>query len=279
MACLDQAIAELVPSPFASAMVEGPLEKGIDLTKGGAVYNSTGVQLMGFSNIADSLYAVKKTVFDEKKFTMADLSEWLSDDWTDSEDKQAYLRSKIEKYGNDVDGADAMARKVADHFCDVLAKHKNFRGGSFWPGVFSVGFHITMGAFTGATPDGRFAGDNLGNGITPSNGLAIAGPTAIMNSVTKLPLQRIYNGMNLNMRFHGKKTSSRDLVSLIKTYFDKGGVQVQFNMVDSDTLREAQEHPKDHRDLIVRISGYSGIFISLSDIAQDEIIRRTEYEM
>ena len=279
MACLDRAIADLVPSPFASAMIDGPMEKGIDLTRGGAIYNSTGVQLMGFSNIADSLYAVKKTIFDEKRFSLSDLSQWLSDDWTDAEDKQAFLKNKIDKYGNDVDAADAMALKVANHFCDVLEKHTNFRGGAYWPGVFSVGFHITMGAFTGATPDGRFAGDTFGNGITPTNGFAMAGPTAIMNSVTKLPLQRIYNGMNLNMRFHGKKTRSRDLVCLIKTYFEKGGFQVQFNMVDSDTLRDAQQNPDAHKDLIVRISGYSGIFISLSDIAQDEIIRRTEYEI
>ncbi|RJP83215.1 MAG: hypothetical protein C4522_01395 [Desulfobacteraceae bacterium] len=279
MACLDRAIAELVPSPFASAMIDGPMEKGIDLTRGGAIYNSTGVQLMGFSNIADSLYAVKRTVFDEKRFSLSDLSQWLSDDWTDAEDKQAYLKNKIEKYGNDVDAVDEMAQKVAGHFCDVLEKHRNFRGGAYWPGVFSVGFHISMGAFTGATPDGRCAGETLGNGITPSNGLAVAGPTAIMNSVTKLPLQRIYNGMNLNMRFHGRKTRSRDLVCLIKTYFENGGFQVQFNMVDSETLRDAQKNPEAHKDLIVRISGYSGIFISLSDIAQDEIIRRTEYEM
>jgi len=279
MECLDRAISELVPSPFASAMIEGPLEKGMDLTKGGAIYNSTGVQIMGFSNIADSLYAVKKMVFDEKKFSFADLTQWLSDDWMDAEDKQVYFKNKIEKYGNDVDQVDEMAAKVAGHFCDVLEKHSNFRGGAYWPGIFSVGFHITMGAFTAATPDGRFAGDVLGNGITPSNGLSTSGPTAIMNSVSKLPLRRVYNGMNLNMRFQGKKIKSRDFMSLIKTYFGNGGFQVQFNMVDSDTLREAQDAPEIYRDLIVRISGYSGIFVSLSDIAQDEIIRRSEYEM
>lgn len=172
-----------------------------------------------------------------------------------------------------------MAQKVAEHFCGVLKPYQNYRGGAYWPGIFSVGFHISMGAFTGATPDGRFAGDHLGNGVTPSNGMAASGPTAIMNSVTKLPLKQIYNGMNLNMRFLGKKIRSRDLVCLIKTYFENGGFQVQFNMVDSDTLRDAQKNPEKYTDLIVRISGYSGIFISLSDIAQEEIIQRTEYEM
>ncbi|MBN1662556.1 MAG: hypothetical protein JW943_03035, partial [Deltaproteobacteria bacterium] len=168
MAVLDRMIAETVPSPFASAMVDGCLEKGLDLTRGGAIYNSTGVQLMGFANVVDSLYGVKKAVFEEKRFTMADLTRWLSDDWQDEEDKRAYFLNRIPKYGNDNDEVDAMAAKVMDHFCDCLAKYRNFRGGAFWPGIFSVGFHITMGAFTAATPDGRFAGDVLGNGITPT---------------------------------------------------------------------------------------------------------------
>ncbi|MBU3918235.1 formate C-acetyltransferase/glycerol dehydratase family glycyl radical enzyme [bacterium] len=277
--CLDSTIADFVPSPFASAMIEGPMEKGMDLTRGGAIYNSTGVQLMGFSNIADSLYAVKKTVFEQNRFSMSDLSEWLSDDWTDNEDKRKYLCHKVDKYGNDKKEVDAMAKKVADHFCDLLDSNRNFRGGTYWPGIFSVGFHITMGAFTGATPDGRNAGDAFGNGVTPSNGVTLKGPTAIMNSVSKLPLTRITNGANLNMRFQGTKIKTENLVSLVKTYFARGGLQVQFNMVNSETLRTAQASPEDYRDLIVRISGYSGIFVNLSDIAQDEIISRTEFEL
>ena len=172
-----------------------------------------------------------------------------------------------------------MASLVIDHYCDVLSECRNFRGGSFWPGIFSVGFHITMGAFTGATPDGRFAGDVLGNGITPTTGNAVSGPTAIMNSVVKLPVARVFNGSNLNMRFQGKKISTENLTTLINTYFRCGGTQVQFNMVDSAILREAQRHPEKHRDLFVRVSGYSAEFTGLSDIAQDEIISRTEFEM
>jgi formate C-acetyltransferase len=135
-----------------------------------------------------------------------------------------------------------------------------------------------MGAFTGATPDGRFAGGTLGNGITPGNGLALKGPTAVMNSVAKLPLKRVYNGTNLNMRLPGKRIMGRRLMNLIQAYFQNGGVQVQFNMVDSQTLRDAQQHPDQYQDLVVRISGYSGVFINLSDIAQEEIISRMEYE-
>lgn len=279
MDVLDRMIAETVPSPFASAMVDGCLDRGLDLTKGGAVYNSTGVQFMGFANVVDSLYAVKKTVFEDKRFTMADLTEWLSHDWQDAEEKRAYLLNRVPKYGNDNDDVDAMASRVIDHYCDVLSKYSNFRGGAFWPGIFSVGFHITMGAFTGATPDGRFAGDVLGNGITPTTGNAISGPTAIMNSVVKLPMEQIYNGTNLNMRFQGKKISTENLTTLINTYFRYGGTQVQFNMVDSTILREAQRHPEKHRDLFVRVSGYSAEFTGLSEIAQDEIISRTEFEM
>ncbi|MEW6188154.1 MAG: formate C-acetyltransferase/glycerol dehydratase family glycyl radical enzyme [Thermodesulfobacteriota bacterium] len=279
MKVLDRVIAENVPSPFASTMVEGCLEKGLDLTRGGAQYNSTGVQLMGFANIVDSLYAVQQAVFKDKRFSMADLSQWLSQDWQDAEDKRAYFLNRIPKYGNDDDSVDAMAGKVMNHFCDVLSKYRNFRGGAFWPGIFSVGFHITMGAFTAATPDGRFSGDVLGNGITPTTGNAVSGPTAIMNSVVKLPLERVFNGANLNMRFPGKKISTENLISLIRTYFSRGGTQVQFNMVDSAILREAQGHPEKHRDLFVRVSGYSAEFIGLSEIAQEEIISRTEFEL
>jgi formate C-acetyltransferase len=279
MAVLDEAIADMVPSPFASAMIEGPLRKGMDLTLGGAVYNSTGVQLMGFANVADSLYSLKKAVFEEKRVAMADLCRWLADDWQDAEDQRSYFLNQVPKYGNDQDEVDAMAAAVMNHFCDVLAKHKNFRGGAFWPGIFSVGFHLAMGSFTGATPDGRSAGDILGNGLTPTDGNALSGPTAMMNSVTKLPLKRLYNGANLNMRFPGRKIHPKILMALLNTYFHRGGFQVQFNMVDTETLREAQRNPEPYRDLVVRFSGYSVLFTDLSDTAQNEIINRMEYEL
>ncbi len=279
MACMDQAVAELVPSPFASALIGGCLEKGKDATAGGAVYNSTGVQQMGFANVADSLYGVKKAVFEDKVMTIGELVGHLSDDWTDAEDKRTYFLTKIPKYGNDVDEVDAMAAWVVDSFCDELGKHKNYRGGSFWPGIFSVGFHLAMGSFTAATPDGRSSGDILGNGLTPTTGNAMNGPTAVANSVVKLPLARLHNGANLNLRFPGKSIRPENLLAFIKTYFDKGGMQVQFNMVDTDVLKAAQKEPEKHKDLVVRISGYSVLFTGLSDTAQDEIICRTMYEI
>jgi pyruvate formate-lyase/glycerol dehydratase family glycyl radical enzyme len=279
MALLDQAIAELVSSPFASAMIDGPLEKGLDLTRGGATYNSTGVQLIGFSNVADSLYAVTKAVFEDGVMSLEELASCLEDDWDDADDKRSYLLHKIPKYGNDNDEVDALAARVLEHFCDKVLKHKNYRGGRFWPGVFTVGFHIALGAFAAASPDGRRGGDILGNGITPTNGSAVDGPTAVINSVTKLPLTRIHNGVNLNMRFDGSRLKPEILMALVRTYFQQGGCQVQFNMLDSATLRDAQAHPEKYRDLVVRVSGYSALFTGLSETAQNEIIGRMEYEL
>jgi formate C-acetyltransferase len=279
MAALDQAIAELVPSPFASVMIDGPMEKALDLTRGGATYNSTGVQLIGFSNLVDSLYAVSKGVFEDGVMSVGELASCLAEDWDGAEDRRTHFLNKIPKYGNDDDEVDAMAAKALDHFCDELLKHKNYRGGAFWPGVFTVGFHVALGAFAGASADGRHAGDVLGNGITPTNGCAIGGPTAALNSVTKLPLTRIHNGANLIMRFNASSLKSQILMALVQAYFRRGGFQVQFNMIDSATLRDAQAHPEKYRDLVVRVSGYSALFTGLSEIAQNEIISRMEYKL
>ena len=279
MAVLDRAIAELVPSPFASAMIDGPMEKGLDLTRGGAIYNSTGVQLIGFSNVVDSLYAVEKAVFEDGVMSLEELAGCLAEDWDDADDKRSYLLHKVPKYGNDNDEVDAMAARVLEHFCDEVLKHRNYRGGAFWPGVFTVGFHIVLGAFAAASADGRHAGDVLGNGITPTNGGALSGPTAVLNSVTKLPLTRIHNGVNLNMRFDGSRLKPEILMALMKTYFQQGGCQAQFNMLDSATLRDAQAHPEKYRDLVVRVSGYSALFTGLSETAQSEIISRMEYKL
>jgi pyruvate formate-lyase/glycerol dehydratase family glycyl radical enzyme len=279
MAALDQAIAELVPSPFASAMIDGPMETALDLTRGGAIYNSTGVQLIGFSNLVDSLYAVSKGVFEDGVMSLEELAGCLADDWDGTEDRRSHFLYKIPKYGNDDDQVDAMAARALDHFCDELAKHKNYRGGAFWPGVFTVGFHVAMGAFAGASADGRHAGDVLGNGITPTNGCAVSGPTAVLNSVTKLPLTRVHNGANLIMRFNASSLRPQILAALVQAYFRRGGFQIQFNMIDSATLRDAQAHPEKYRDLVVRVSGYSALFTGLSEIAQNEIISRMEYKL
>jgi len=276
MQYLDAAIAERVPSPFASSLIDGCFEKALDLTVGGAKYNSTGVQFMGLANVADSLAAVKKLVFDEGELTGAELGEAMTNDFSGYEPLRQMALKRAPKYGNDDDYVDGIAEEVLSNFADELSEYKNFRGGQFQVGVFSVAFHIVMGAFTGATPDGRKMSEILANGITPQTGLATDGPTAIAKSAAKLGQTRISNGNTLILRFHPHNVEPDKLRSLIRTYFELGGMQLQFNMVDTETLLDAQANPDKHRDLVVRIAGYSVLFTNLSKQAQDEIISRSE---
>ena len=275
MGFLDAAIAELVPSPFASSLVDGCFERGTDLTAGGAEYNFTGVQLMGLANVADSLAAVKRLVFDERRVAGAELAEAVANDFSGFEPLRQMVLKRAPKYGNDEDYVDKIATEVAAHFADELGEYKNFRGGRFQAGIFSVAFHIVMGAFTGATPDGRKMSEVLANGITPQTGFAVDGPTAIVKSAAKLAQADISNGNTLILRFQPQAVEPDKLCSLIKTYFGLGGMQLQFNMVDTKTLLDAQANPENYRDLTVRIAGYSVLFTNLSKQAQDEIIGRS----
>ncbi len=240
-----------------------------------AKYNSTGVQLMGLANVADSLAAVKKLVFDERELTGAELAQAVANDFSGCEPLRQMVLKRAPKYGNDDDYVDDIAGEIVAHFADELAEYKNFRGGSFQMGIFSVAFHIAMGAFTGATPDGRKMSEILANGITPQTGFAAAGPTAIARSAAKLGQTETSNGNTLILRFHPDGVEPDKLRSLIKTYFELGGMQLQFNMVDTQTLLDAQANPEKHRDLVVRIAGYSVLFTNLSKQAQDEIINRS----
>jgi formate C-acetyltransferase len=277
MHVLDRAIAELVPAPFASSLIDGCLESGKDVTRGGARYNFTGVQLMGMANVADSLAAAKKLVFDEGEVTAPELAEALANDFSNREPLRQMLLRRAPKYGNDDDYVDTIAAEVVDQFGSELDKYENFRGGKYQMGIFSVAFHIAMGAFTGPTPDGRRMSEILANGITPQTGFALGGPTAIVRSAAKIDQSAISNGNTLILRFQPETSAAQSerLRDLIKTYFDLGGMQLQFNMVDTKTLLDAQAHPEKHRDLVVRIAGYSVLFTNLTKKAQDEIISRT----
>jgi formate C-acetyltransferase len=275
MGYLDMAIAELAPSPFASTLIDGCFDKGTDLTRGGAMYNFTGVQLMGLANVADSLAAVKKLVFDDRQVPAPTLAEAVANDFSNQEPLRQMMLRRAPKYGNDDDYVDEIACEIVAHFGDELAEYKNFRGGKFQMGIFSVAFHIALGAFTGTTPDGRRMNEVLANGITPQTGAATAGPTAIARSAAKLNQTLVSNGNTLILRFEPTQIESEKFGALIRTYFDLGGMQLQFNMVDTETLLDAQAHPDKHRDLVVRIAGYSVLFTNLSKKAQDEIISRS----
>jgi len=279
MYILDTAIAELVPAPFASSLIEGCLESGRDVTRGGARYNFTGVQLMGLANVADSLAAAKKLVFDEGEVAAAELVEALANDFSNREPLRQMLLKRAPKYGNDEDYVDTIAAEVVTHFAEELDRYTTYRGGRYQMGIFSVAFHIAMGAFTGPTPDGRKMSEILANGITPQTGMALCGPTAIVQSAAKLRQTAVSNGNTLILRFQPLGVESGKLRDLIRTYFDLGGMQLQFNMVDTQTLLDAQANPDRYRDLVVRIAGYSVLFTNLSKKAQDEIISRTACEL
>ena len=281
---VDKAIAELTPKPFLSATIDDCLERGLDLTNGGAIYNFTGPQLIGLATVADSLAVIKKVVFEDKLLTLDDLVQLLSKNYRGNyggkkgSEWREFFVNKVPKFGNDDDYIDQIAKDVAKLYCDEIAKHPNYRGGKFNPGIYSTTFHLAFGMFTGASADGRKLTEQLSNGLGPTNGRDKKGPTAIMNSIKKLDNGSMTNGNSLILAFHPNSLRNEIFDPLIRTFFEPdGGYQVQFNVVGKEVLCNAQSNPDEYRGLVVRIAGYSVYFTELSKAAQDEIIERTEY--
>ncbi len=284
MNALDKAIAELDPQPFLSATTDECLEKGLDVTRGGAFYNFTGPQLIGLATCADSLAVIKKMVFEEQQLSFEELVTMLSKNYrgTYRGRKGSVWReifiNKVPKFGNDEDYVDSIAADIVKLYSEELSKYENYRGGKFNPGIYSTSLHLAFGTFTGASADGRKSRDPLSNGVGPTHGRDKNGPTAICNSVKNLNNELLTNGESLILAFHPKSMNSEVFVPLIRTYFEpEGGFQIQFNVVGKETLCDAQDHPQNHQGLVVRIAGYSVYFTELSRSAQDEIIARTEY--
>ncbi len=281
---LDKAIAELTPQPFLSATIDNCLDRGLDITKGGALYNFTGPQLIGLATVADSLAVIKKAVFEDNLLTYNELVQMLSKNFRGvyngrkgTEWREIFL-NKVPKFGNDVDYVDEIAKDVARFYCEEITKHLNYRGGMYNPGIYSTTFHLALGIFTGASADGRKKTEPLSNGIGPTSCMDKSGPTAILNSVKKLRNDLMTNGNSLILAFHPNTLKSEILIPLIQTFFIKeGGYQVQFNVVGKETLRNAQKNPSEYTGLVIRVAGYSVYFTELSKSAQDEIIARTEY--
>jgi len=281
---LDKAIAELTPQPFLSATINDCLARGLDITKGGAIYNFTGPQLIGLATVADSLAVIKKVVFEDNLLTYKELVQMLAKNFRGvyngrkgTEWREIFV-NKVPKFGNDVDYVDEIAKDVARFYCEEITKHSNYRGGMYNPGIYSTTFHLAFGIFTGASADGRKKTEPLSNGIGPTSCMDKKGPTAILNSVKKLRNDLMTNGNSLILAFHPNTLKSEILIPLIQTFFIKdGGYQVQFNVVGKETLCNAQENPREFSGLVVRIAGYSVYFTELSKSAQDEIIARTEY--
>ena len=274
---------DLFPDPVRSSLMDDAISEGKDMLdrtmpfENGAVLN-----LIGMINVADSLAAVKKLVFDEQRVSMQELKAALAANWQGDgheELRKAFLAAP--KYGNDDDYVDSIARDLHQFWADTAATLDTRLGGKHMPAAISITSQAPGGALTGATPDGRYAGECLADGtMSAMRGRDTHGPTALIKSAAKID-QVPYQSTLMNMKFHPSALKStedlRKLSSLIKTYFSLGGKHVQFNVVSTDTLLNAQQHPEDHRDLVVRVAGYSAYFVQLTKSVQDEIIERTEH--
>ncbi|TCS41463.1 (2S)-3-sulfopropanediol dehydratase [Reinekea marinisedimentorum] len=281
----DKIHRRVKPTPYISAFFEGCIESGKDMTYGGAKYNGTAPQAAGVATCADSLVTIKKLIFDDKKYTGKQLLDAVKANWQGHEKLYALVNSsKIPHYGNDIDEADDLFRFMFECYCRHIKGRKNPRGGQFSPGVYTVNANVGMGLYTNASLDGRKneepISDNMGPVHTQGGSHDICGPTAIVNSVTKVDHSQATNGTLLNLRFPEDSVSGvegRDiLVSFVDEYMAKQGMHVQFNIMSSEKMRAAQKNPEMYKDMLVRVAGYSAYFVELGKPLQDDLIQRTE---
>lgn len=291
--CVDIAHAERAPLPFLSCLLDDCISKGLAIQQGGGHYRFSGPLGVGVANVGDSLMAIKTLVFDQKQITLEELYNALKTNFGEYEKdkvkKERYeeirymLIHKADKYGNDLDEVDEFTREGALIYCKEVMKHKNQRGGKFIPGLYPVSNNVHLGELVGATPDGRLAFSTLADGVSPSRGFDVNGPTAAANSVAKLDHFSAPSGTLFNQKFNTGSLKGdnglENLGSIIRSYFDQKGMHMQFNVIDKETLLKAQKHPEDYRDLIVRVAGYSAQFVCLDKGVQDDIIKRTEQTM
>ena len=279
---VDGIHAEVLPSPFLSLVIDDCIERGLDVTAGGARYNFAGVQGVQVANVADSLAAVRQAVFEERWLTGGELLTVLRTNFGGHEPLRQHLINRVPKYGNDDDRVDSLAQKWADRYSELVARYPTVRGGTYQPGFYTVSAHMPMGADVGATPDGRRAGVPLADGgLSPSAGRDRKGPTAVLRSVSKINLELASNGTLLNMKFvpsfFDGQPALEKFVTLLRGFCRLKIPHVQFNVVSAATLREAQVNPDKYRHLVVRVAGYSAHFVELDRELQNEIISRTEF--
>lgn len=284
LACeeVEKAHIDLLPSPFLSAVIRDCMVRGMDVTAGGARYNLSGIQMIQVANLADSMAAVKKLVFEEERIGRAELLEALRNNFDGQEVMRAMLLNKCEKYGNDVDWVDELGVKWAEYFNRSLGAHTNYRGGKYHTGMYTVSAHVPMGEQVGAAPDGRRAGEPLADGgMSPAYGRDIAGPTAVLKSVSKLDKKLTTNGGLLNMKFLPEFFQTDQgidkFAGFLRTFVDLEIPHIQFNVVRKEDLLAARENPEQYRSLTVRVAGYTAYFTELADELQNEIIARTSY--
>jgi formate C-acetyltransferase len=274
-------LAQRYPTVYASSLIEDCIENGRAREEGGARFNfGPCVATAGATDVGDSLAAVKKLVYDEKKITMAELLDALEKNFEGYESlREELLRAP--KFGNDNDYVDEIVAWVMHTYCKEIVKHENSRGGHLVPYQNPLVWYVSTGRLVGALPSGRKAGEPLSDGISPTRGVDVEGPTAVFNSVGKIDNASIFFGQTLNMRLNrdsfGNDIGVRRLATMIRTFVDLKIHHCQFNLVSSETLREAQRNPQDYQDLTVRVAGYVAYFTRLGKAVQDSIIERNEH--
>lgn len=273
--CWDQ----INPEPFLSGTFLPCLEKGRDISRSGPDYNNTGSMGGGLANAADSLLAVKKLVFEEKRYTMDKLKAMLGANFKDCEWERLYLVNRVSKWGNNQEDVDALACRVAKSYTGMVNGVPNGRGGQFTASLFTLDHCFSLGHHTGALPDGRTQGHYIAKGIGAMTGLDKAGVTAQIQSVSKLDFTEIPNGSVLDIYLHPTAVDGEKgidtLIHLIETYFARGGYGIQFNILNADELRRAQKHPGEYATLQVRVCGWNVYFVTLNEEEQNHFIETT----
>jgi formate C-acetyltransferase len=269
----------------ASLVTRDCIEAIRGYTQGGARYNNCNWDIIGITNLADSLVAVRKLVYEERELSLPELADVLRRDWDGREPLRRRILNQTPHFGNDEDEADEVVALILDVFAGIMKRRTPFRGGEYTLGTLAGGenMQVVFGRATGATPDGRKAGDPLADSLTAAQGRDRRGITATLNSVAKLPHKLLPTSTSVNVRLSPELLDSEEgldkIASLIQGHFESGGQQLQFNFVTRELLLDAKRNPEKHGNLMVRVAGYSAPFVSLWDDQQDEIISRTEHRL
>ena len=278
---IEKIFSDNIPTPFLSLIIDDCVANGTDYISGGARYNTSYIQGVGMGTITDSLTAIRQHVFEKKDCLMPRLISALENNFKGEEDLHFQLVYKTPKYGNDDDGADDQLRKVFEVYYKAVNGRKSPRGADYRVNLLPTTCHIYFGSVMQASPDGRMAGAPVSEGISPVQGADHQGPTSVIKSAAKIDHLRT-GGTLLNQKFAPSffedDSAIRKIAGLVRSYFRMNGHHIQFNVVDTNTLRDAQKHPENYRDLIVRVAGYSDYFNDLGEDLQNEIIHRTEHE-
>ncbi|MCD6286269.1 MAG: formate C-acetyltransferase/glycerol dehydratase family glycyl radical enzyme, partial [Anaerolineae bacterium] len=278
---IERLYALYMPVPFLSLLVSDCIATGRDYHDGGARYNTSYIQGVGLGTMADMFTALKYHIYDEQTLTMEELLATLENNFEGYARTRQLLLNRTPKYGNDDDYADALMLRTFETYFNAIDGRPNTKGGTYHINLLPTTCHVYFGSVIGATPDGRLAGKPVSEGISPVQGADRRGPTAVVKSVAKMDHART-GGTLLNQKFTPRLLADDagldGLVQLVRTYFTMDGHHIQFNVVDAGTLRKAQANPEQHRNLIVRVAGYSDYFCDLSTELQDEIIARTAHE-